>query len=161
MHAVRNIRLCTKDCLCLYVCPTGASDTENGQIDFAKCAEGCRACVDACISHAISLVPETFPQQKAKDETVKQEVLALAASKVKQETSAALFGREASTPEEKQMAKAMEISSKMMAEDLYREVGYMVPQNTDTKMLLESLLQNPPADFPEKDARRLLELLNR
>ena len=25
--AVRNLRLCTKDCLCLYVCPTGASDT--------------------------------------------------------------------------------------------------------------------------------------
>ena len=21
-YAVRNIRLCTKDCLCLYVCPT-------------------------------------------------------------------------------------------------------------------------------------------
>ena len=25
--AVRNLRLCTKDCLCLYVCPTGATDT--------------------------------------------------------------------------------------------------------------------------------------
>ena len=24
-YAVRNIRLCTKDCLCLYVCPTGAT----------------------------------------------------------------------------------------------------------------------------------------
>ena len=23
--AVRNLRLCTKDCLCLYVCPTGAT----------------------------------------------------------------------------------------------------------------------------------------
>ena len=33
MRAVRNIRLCTKDCLCLYVCPTGATDTETGQID--------------------------------------------------------------------------------------------------------------------------------
>ena len=33
MKAVRNIRLCTKDCMCLYVCPTGATDTENGQID--------------------------------------------------------------------------------------------------------------------------------
>ena len=31
--AVRNLRLCTKDCLCLYVCPTGASDTENSIID--------------------------------------------------------------------------------------------------------------------------------
>ena len=32
--AVRNIRLCSKDCLCLYVCPTGASDTENSIIDL-------------------------------------------------------------------------------------------------------------------------------
>ena len=66
MHAVRNIRLCTKDCLCLYVCPTGATDTENGQIDFSKCVRGCRACVDACPSGAISLVPETFPAQQPK-----------------------------------------------------------------------------------------------
>ena len=40
MHAVRNIRLCTKDCLCLYVCPTGATDTETGQVDASKCI-GC------------------------------------------------------------------------------------------------------------------------
>ena len=26
-YAVRNIRLCEKDCLCLYVCPTGATNT--------------------------------------------------------------------------------------------------------------------------------------
>ena len=38
--AVRNLRLCTKDCLCLYVCPTGATDTENSIIDVAKCL-GC------------------------------------------------------------------------------------------------------------------------
>ena len=31
--AVRNIRLCTKDCLCLYVCPVGATDTEDSIID--------------------------------------------------------------------------------------------------------------------------------
>ncbi len=36
MHAYRNIKLCTKDCLCLFVCPVGAIDTENGQIDFEK-----------------------------------------------------------------------------------------------------------------------------
>lgn len=56
MHAVRNIRLCTKDCLCLYICPTGATDTETGQIDAEKCISGCRVCVDACPSHAISLI---------------------------------------------------------------------------------------------------------
>ena len=38
-RAIRTIRLCTKDCLCLYVCPTGASDTENGQIDASKLSD--------------------------------------------------------------------------------------------------------------------------
>ena len=53
--AVRNLRLCTKDCLCLYVCPTGATDTENSIIDGKKCL-GCGVCADACASGAISLV---------------------------------------------------------------------------------------------------------
>ncbi|MEN6419506.1 MAG: rubrerythrin, partial [Clostridiaceae bacterium] len=70
MYAVRNIRLCTKDCLCLYVCPTGATDTETGQIDRGKCISGCRVCVDACPSHAISLVPESYPSQQEKKQTV-------------------------------------------------------------------------------------------
>lgn len=52
-YAVRNLRLCTKDCLCLYVCPTGATDTENSIIDVEKCI-GCGACADARPSTAIS-----------------------------------------------------------------------------------------------------------
>ena len=72
MHAVRNIRLCTKDCLCLYVCPTGATDTETGQIDREICISGCRLCVDACPSHAISLVPEEYPLKQEKTDQVKK-----------------------------------------------------------------------------------------
>lgn len=45
-YAVRNLRLCTKDCLCLYVCPTGATDTENSIIDPNKCI-GCGVCAGA------------------------------------------------------------------------------------------------------------------
>ena len=47
--AVRNLRLCTKDCLCLYVCPVGATDTENSIIDTGKCT-GCGVCAEACPS---------------------------------------------------------------------------------------------------------------
>ena len=45
--AVRNVRLCEKDCLCLYVCPTGASDTENSVIDAEKCID-CGTCAETC-----------------------------------------------------------------------------------------------------------------
>ena len=38
MFAVRNLKLCTKDCACLYVCPTGATATEDGSIDASKLA---------------------------------------------------------------------------------------------------------------------------
>ena len=46
-HAYRDLKICSKDCLCLFVCPTGATDNETGQIDFSKCI-GCGACVAAC-----------------------------------------------------------------------------------------------------------------
>ena len=64
-YAYRNIRLCTKDCLCLFVCPTGATNTENSIIDPETCI-GCGDCVDACPSGAISLVPYEYPEQQEK-----------------------------------------------------------------------------------------------
>ena len=63
--ASRNLRLCTKDCICLYVCPTGASDTENSIIDREKCI-GCGAVAKACPSKAISMVPTGYPPQQEK-----------------------------------------------------------------------------------------------
>lgn len=67
--AVRNLRLCTKDCLCLYVCPVGATDTENSIIDVEKCL-GCGVCARACPSGAISMVPAEYPPQQKKTEAV-------------------------------------------------------------------------------------------
>ena len=78
--AVRNLRLCTKDCLCLYVCPVGATDTENSIIDINKCI-GCGACADACPSSAISMVPKVYPPQQPKTDEVKSVLNALSKNK--------------------------------------------------------------------------------
>ena len=68
-HAYRNTKICTKDCLCLFVCPTGASNNETGQIDFSKCI-GCGACANACPSRAITMIPNEMPKQQEKDDHV-------------------------------------------------------------------------------------------
>ena len=85
--AVRNIRLCTKDCLCLYVCPVGATDTENSIIDVNKCI-GCGACAGACPSGAISMVPKEYPPQQAKTDDVKAVLNALSENKANEEKAA-------------------------------------------------------------------------
>ena len=84
LRAVRNLRICSKDCLCLFVCPTGATDTETGQIDFEKCI-GCGACSKACPSGAISMVPYKYPKQQEKDELVIEKLRRVINSKVGQE----------------------------------------------------------------------------
>lgn len=157
MHAVRNIRLCTKDCLCLYVCPTGATDTETGQIDASKCT-GCRACVDSCPSHAISMAPEKYPPQQPKKDDVKAAMLALAQSKVKQEAVAYRIAGTASSPIMRQIAEAVGKSNRLMAEDLLREAGYMLPQSGNVHQLLQALLGRPQPDgFPSEAVKQLLE----
>ena len=83
-YAVRNLRLCTKDCLCLYVCPTGATDTENSIIDVDKCI-GCGDCAQACPSSAISMVPKTLPVQQPKEDKVKEALRSLIQSKAQAE----------------------------------------------------------------------------
>lgn len=161
MYAVRNIRLCTKDCLCLYVCPTGATDTETGQIDTSKCLSGCRACADACPSHAISLIPDEFPPQQDKTGSVTNALLALAQSKAEQEKIALKIAETTANPVLCQLAKALSKSNRLMAEDLLRESGYMLPQSRNVSELLKSLLnKKQPDDFPEAAAKRLLELVN-
>ncbi len=159
MHAVRNIKLCTKDCLCLYVCPTGATDTETGQIDASKCLSGCRACADACPSHAISLIPEKYPPQQEKKDSVKKAMFSLASSKTKQENIAEEIMRTTDNPIVHRFAQAISMSNLIMTEDILREAGYMLPQSPNVTELLKSFLNTPQAeDFPAEICKRLLEI---
>ena len=150
--AVRNVRLCEKDCLCLYVCPTGASDTENSVIDAEKCT-GCGACAEACPARAISLVPREYPPQQPKTEEVTAALRRLASSKAEQELIASgLPGP---------LAEAFRRSNRIMAEDLLRESGYMLPQSGNARALLEEMLsRSQEPGFPAEAAERLLETLS-
>ena len=146
--AVRNLRLCTKDCLCLYVCPTGATDTEDSIIDKTKCI-GCGACADACPSSAISMVPQEMPPQQPKEDQVAEALRALIQSKARAENLAAQL------PDA--LSAAVERSSRLMAEDLCREAGFMLPQSGNARAFLERLKDYPgiPADV----VNRLLETI--
>ncbi|NLM14991.1 MAG: rubrerythrin, partial [Clostridiaceae bacterium] len=159
MPAVRNIRLCTKDCLCLYVCPTGATNTEDSIIDVSKCIEGCRLCVDVCPSGAIYLLPPAYPPQQPKTESVVAALGRLALSKVDQENQATALAQSSSDPNLARFAKAIARSNRLMAEDLLRESGFMLPQSDNTRMLLESLLQYPDSRFPTSTVELLLKKL--
>lgn len=149
--AVRNIRLCEKDCLCLYVCPTGATDTEDSIIDVDKCI-GCGVCADACPSKAISMVPAEMPLQQPKDKEVMLVLRKLIADKAFVGQSAgALNGV---------LAQAVEKSNRLMAEDLIREAGFMLPQSRNTYDFLNSLLEhNTDPEFPEDAVKILLSKL--
>ncbi|WP_321301252.1 4Fe-4S ferredoxin [uncultured Sphaerochaeta sp.] len=161
MHAARNISLCTKDCVCLFVCPTGATDTENGQIDFAKCLDGCRLCVDACPSHAIYLVPSVYPPPQEKSEAVRKSLFALAKSKAGQERLARSLAEASDDPVFKQLMHAIAASNRVLAEDCYREAGYILPQSEAVTSWLKQLLSEHETDkdFPSDAVKALLEKL--
>lgn len=156
MHAARNIALCTKDCLCLFICPTGATDTENGQIDFAKCIDGCRLCVDACPSHAIYLVHDRYPQKPAKEESVVSALGKLAESKATQEAISEAVVEDGG--QKARLAKALALSNRILAEDAARESNYMLPRDIHTRKLLEKMLKdNDDKDFPVDAVNGLLD----
>ena len=155
--AVRNIRLCTKDCLCLYVCPTGASDTEDSIIDVSKCI-GCGACAEACPSRAISMVPYEYPEQQRKTDRVRQAMYAMARNKVLEEQTARQIAETAEQDGLYRLMKAAEGSVRLVTEDIMREAGYMLPQSGNAHDLLNEMLAY--ADTPGFPAEAVEMLLN-
>lgn len=143
--AVRNLRLCTKDCLCLYVCPVGATDTENSIIDTGKCT-GCGLCAEACPSKAISMVPVAYPPQQKKAESVVDAENLLALNKAREEAAARQIARETSQDGLYRLATGIARSSRLVAEDILREAGYMLPQSGNAHALLRELMANPPGE---------------
>ena len=54
---------------------------------------------------------------------------------------------------------ALAKSERLIAEDLLRESGYMLPQSANTHELLEDILKNAPSGFPVDAAKKLLEMI--
>lgn len=158
-YAVRNLRLCTKDCLCLYVCPTGATDTENSIIDKDKCI-GCGICAESCPSCAISMVPYEMPPQQKKQSSVVNTAFTLTAHKAQEEKIAKQILDVSDSDVLTRLAEGVGRSARLIGEDVMREAGYMLPQSDNTHRLLKQFIADPPTDdFPVDAAKRLLELI--
>ncbi|MCD8121017.1 MAG: hypothetical protein LUE65_02115 [Clostridiales bacterium] len=81
------------------------------------------------------MVPKEMPPQQPKKDDVVEALRSLIQSKAQTETIASVL------PDA--LSAAVEKSSRLMAEDLCREAGFMLPQSGNTKSFLESIRNYP------------------
>ena len=89
------------------------------------------------------MIPKEMPPQQPKDDKVIEALRALVQSKAEAENVASQL------PDV--LSKAAARSSRLMAEDLCREAGFMLPQSENTKEFLEYVKTYPdiPIDIVE------------
>ena len=106
------------------------------------------------------MVPVAYPPQQKKAESVVDAENLLALNKAREEAAARQIARETSQDGLYRLATGIARSSRLVAEDILREAGYMLPQSGNAHALLRELMANPPGeDFPMDAARQLLELI--
>ena len=105
------------------------------------------------------MVPREYPVQQKKTNAVVNELFELASSKTIQEKAALQIAEETDNKVKKQLATAIAKSNRIMAEDIIREAGYMIPQSGNVNEFLKSLKQDSPADFPIEIVEKLLTLI--
>jgi hypothetical protein len=73
---------------------------------------------------------------------------------------AANMAETADQPGLRMLAEALQLSNRLMAEDLMREAGYLLPQSKNVQQLLKSLLDSETSEnFPRQDAEWLLDTI--
>ena len=106
------------------------------------------------------MVPADYPPQQPKAVRVRAVLEDLAQSKADGECAAR---RIAETTEKEGLSRLMTAvarSERLMAEDLMREAGFMLPQSGNVHEQLENWVKDPPcAGFPADAARKLLQMI--
>jgi len=105
------------------------------------------------------MVPNQYPPPQPKTGEVVTAQRTLGDSKVRQEQIADKVATSAASAVSRQFAEAISRSNRLMAEDILRESGYLLPQSAEARKLLESMRTNAAADLPQDAVELLLNKL--